>query len=148
MEQQKSGWVRVPIPMSVYDALMVLPIKGRIDGKEYWFRTDVGTLATNIKTWRGRITRLFHKAQEPILDANGKWTKKYSKPFAHHATPHTWRHTFAILHLNAGTRIKFVSRWLGHESEKITESHYGHANSDTNIADEDAYDESLEKQDI
>ena len=53
---------------------------------------------------------------------------------------------FAISHLNAGTDIKIVSRWLGHASVSVTEKHYGHANRSTLIALEDAYDESNRRQ--
>jgi integrase len=56
--------------------------------------------------------------------------------------------TFAISHLNAGTDVKMVSRWLGHSSIIITEAHYGHANQQTHIASELAYDESLKRQGV
>jgi integrase len=136
MEQRKTGWVRIPIPLTVYEALMRLPPKGEKDGTQYWFRTGEGSLTTAITVWRKRQTALFKKAQ----------TGEFGGPFEHHATPHTWRHTFAISHLNAGTDIKAVSRWLGHKNVATTEAHYGHANSATNIASEIAYDESMRRQ--
>src|SRR5262249_14327283 len=68
------------------------------------------------------------------------------KPFLHAVSPHTFRHTFSIAHLNAGTDIKFVSRWLGHRSVTVTEKHYAHAVRGTMLASEDAYDASMERQ--
>lgn len=39
---------------------------------------------------------------------------------------HTLRHTYAARLLSAGVSIFKVSRWLGHSSVLVTESHYGH----------------------
>ncbi len=139
MDQRKMGWVRIPVPISVYDTLTALPTKGEKDGKQYWFRTGVGTLTTAITVWRKRQTTLFKRAQE---SKEGEPNKK----FEHKVSPHIWRHTFAISHLNAGTDIKMVSRWCGHSSVTITEAHYGHANSATNTASDVAYDESMRIQ--
>lgn len=139
-QQKTKTLVRIPIPPELGRALKQLPFKGQRDGKRYWFYTGSGTVKTAIKTWRKRVTKLLAAAQEADGEANHK------QPFEHHATPHTFRHTFAIAHLNARTDIKLVSRWLGHRSVAITEKHYGYANRDTNIASEAAYDESLRRQ--
>jgi integrase len=139
-QQKTKTFVRIPIPSELHEALSVLPFKGQRDGKRYWFYTGVGTIETAIKTWRKRVTKLLAVAQAPADDGT------YEQPFEHHATPHTFRHTFAIAHLNAGTDIKIVSRWLGHQSVAITEKHYGHANRETHITSEAAYDESLKRQ--
>lgn len=61
-------------------------------------------------------------------------------------SPHTLRHTFCISHLNAGTDIKFVSRWCGHKSTAVTEKHYAHAILGTLVASDQAYDESMRRQ--
>lgn len=66
--------------------------------------------------------------------------------FLHKPTTHSFRHTFSTRHLNAGTDIKFVSRWLGHASVLTTEKHYAHAIKGTMIASEEAYDRSFAKQ--
>ncbi len=131
MSQQKTKeWVRVPITREVVDALHSLKFKGESSGKKYWFYTGAGGRDTAVNNWRERISTLFKLAQ---LD----------KPFAHHASSHTWRHTFAISMLNAGVEVKMVSRWLGHSSIKVTEAHYGHANRATHVASERAYDAAL-----
>ena len=81
-------------------------------------------------------------AQQP--DEHGVFQRPFAKP----ASPHSWRHTFAISHLNQGTPIKFVSIWLGHKSQKITEGHYSHANRATNVASEREYAKSMKKQEL
>jgi integrase len=131
MAQKKTGeWVRVPITDEVADALYALPFRGERDGKRYWFWGGDGSIDTAVNHWQERIVKLFRHAQA-------------KRVFAHHASPHTWRHTFAISMLNAGVDIKMVSRWLGHASIKVTESHYAHANAATHAASEQAYDVAL-----
>lgn len=131
MSTQKTGeWVRVPTTNEVADALRALSFKGEKDGKRYWFWTGNGEKDTAINNWRARITELFEAAQAERL-------------FSHSASPHTWRHTFAIDMLNRGVDIKTVSRWLGHKRVETTEKYYGHANRATNIASEIAYHEAL-----
>ena len=66
--------------------------------------------------------------------------------FLNPVSPHVFRHTFAISHLNAGTNVKFVSRWLGHASTAVTEKHYSHAIKSTMLASEEAYDASMRQQ--
>jgi len=147
MAQKKTkDWVYIPLEDQAYQALQSLLFKGERDGKKYWFYTGAGSMRTAVKTWRKRVTRLFtlaliDHAGTPLLDEFGK-----PRRFEHHVTPHSWRHTFAISHLNAGTDIKIVSRWLGHASVAVTEKHYGHVNQSTLIALEDAYDESNRRQ--
>lgn len=91
------------------------------------FYTGNGERDTAITNWRDRVDRLLKLAQRPPY-----------KPFLHHATPHTLRHTFAISALNNGADIKMVSRWLGHSNTKITEAHYSHAIRATHAASEQA----------
>lgn len=131
MSQQKTKeWVRVPITADVADALQGLNFKGERDGKKFWFYTGAGERDTAVNNWRERMSNLFKLAQ-------------VDKPFAHPASSHTWRHTFAISMLNSGVPIKMVSRWLGHSSTRVTEAHYGHANAATHVASEQAYDAAL-----
>jgi len=59
------------------------------------------------------------------------------KPFAHPFSPHCLRHTFAIQHINVGTDVKLISKWLGHESVSITLEHYGNWIKTTQILAED-----------
>jgi len=131
MSTQKTGeWVRVPTTAAVAEALHALPFKGEKDGKRYWFWTGNGEKNTAINNWRDRITELFSVAQA-------------ERRFSHPASPHTWRHTFAIDMLNRGVDIKTVSRWLGHKHVETTEKYYGHANRATNVASEMTYHEAL-----
>jgi integrase len=47
------------------------------------------------------------------------------------------RHTFAIQHINVGTDVKLISRWLGHESVAVTLQHYGNWIKETQKLAED-----------
>src|ERR1700722_823751 len=131
--QQKTGqWARIPVTQEVADALHGLNFKGERDGKKFWFYSGSGGLDTAVNNWRERMDNLFKLAQR-------------ERPFEHHASSHTWRHTFAISMLNQAADIKMVSRWLGHTSIRVTEAHYAHANRATHLASEQAYDEALER---
>jgi integrase len=125
--------VTIPIPPDLVNELRHLDFKGTRDGKRYWFWSGVGQTDTAISNWRDRVSRLLKLAQR-------------EQKFIHSATPHTFRHTFSISHLNNGVDIKTVSRWLGHRSIVTTEKHYSHAIRDTHIAAELAYDASLLRQ--
>ena len=47
------------------------------------------------------------------------------------------RHTFAIQHINVGTGVKLISKWLGHESVAVTLEHYGNWIKETQRLAED-----------
>jgi integrase len=47
------------------------------------------------------------------------------------------RHTFAIQHINVGTDVKLISKWLGHESVAVTLEHYGNWIKETQKLAED-----------
>jgi integrase len=47
------------------------------------------------------------------------------------------RHTFAIQHINVGTDLKLISKWLGHESVAVTLEHYGNWIKETRKLAED-----------
>ena len=132
--QIKTGdLVTIPVPLELVDELKSLKSKGSRGGTHFWFWSGVGESDTAITNWRERVTKLLKLAQR-------------KQKFVHPATPHTFRHTFSISHLNAGVDIKVVSRWLGHRSITTTEKHYSHAVRGTHLAAEEAYDESLRKQ--
>src|SRR5882762_2707787 len=59
------------------------------------------------------------------------------KPFTHAFSPHCLRHTFAIQHINVGTDVKLISKWLGHESVAVTLAHYGNWIKETQKLAED-----------
>jgi integrase/recombinase XerD len=135
---QKTGeWVRIPITTETAQALQLLTFKGERDGRKFWFYTGNGERDTAVNNWRERVDKLLKLAQAPPY-----------KPFMHHATPHTLRHTFAISALNNGADVKMVSRWLGHANTRITELHYSHAIRATHVASEQAYDQMIAKQQL
>jgi integrase len=86
-------------------------------GKKYFFTCTYTTL-------RGRVDSLAERAQK-------------DKPFTHAFSPHCLRHTFAIQHINVGTDVKLISRWLGHESVAVTLQHYGNWIKETQKLAED-----------
>ena len=93
----------VPMPDHVVTKLRALP--GRIEGsKKYFFTCEYSAL-------RERVDTLALRAQAET---------KFLHPFS----PHCLRHTFAIQHLNQGTDIALVSKWLGHKNVAITIAHY------------------------
>jgi integrase len=51
------------------------------------------------------------------------------------------RHTFVIQHIHAGTDIKWISKWLGHESVAVTLEHYGNWIGETKKMAEEASEE-------
>ena len=93
-----------PLPGHVVEMLHALPgqMKG---GKKYFFTCTYTAL-------RMRVDTLAERAQK-------------DKPFTHAFSPHCLRHTFAIQHINVGTDVKLISKWLGHESVAVTLEHYG-----------------------
>lgn len=121
--------VYVPIPNEVAVALQNLPTQCEKDGKRYWFWSGECKTDTAKDNWYTKIMRVVHRVG---LDL--------------HVTPHTFRHTFSIQHLNAGVDIKQVSRWLSHASVTVTERHYSHAILNTLLASDMAFELSLQRQ--
>ena len=132
-QRKPQEWVYVPIPDWVAAELQALPFRASKDGAGYWFWTGRGELATAINNWYRSISDVVKAVQE---------AHKLLNP----VSPHVFRHTFALSHLNAGTNVKFVSRWLGHASTAVTEKHYSHAIKSTMLASEEAYDVSMRQQ--
>jgi integrase len=93
-----------PLPDHVVELLRALPGQ-RKDGKKQFFTCSYTAL-------RMRVDTLAARAQK-------------DRPFAHAFSPHCLRHTFAIQHINVGTDVKLISKWLGHESVAVTLEHYG-----------------------
>jgi len=134
MKQAKTGeFVYVPITNTLYERLQRLTFKGERAGRKYWFWTAKGKLGTAKNNWYTKISKILDTVHE-------------AEPFIHPVTPHTFRHTFSIRHLNAGVNIEIVSKWLGHASIAVTQKHYSHAIRATMIASETAFDASLERQ--
>jgi integrase len=120
-QKKTKEWVYIPIQDSLQTELCQLKFKGEKDGKRYWFWTTEGTEKTAQNNWYRAITNAIAKAKTKIT-------------FRHTCTPHTFRHTFAIWHLNHGMDIKVLSRLLGHGSVAVTEKHYAHATHSTQLA--------------
>ena len=133
-QKKTKEWVYIPIPASLESNLRRLPVKGEMEGRRYWFWTCDGEQKSAINNLYMRIMKIVRRVE------------KEKGPFTHAVTPHTFRHTFSISHLNAGADIKIVSRWLGHKSVAVTEKHYAHAVHGTLLASEEAYDASLRRQ--
>jgi len=132
-QKKPQEWVYMPIPDWVAAELEALPFEGEVNGIKYWFWSGNGAIDTAINNWYRKISRIVKAVEQ---------THKFLNP----VSPHVFRHTFAISHLNAGTDVKFVSRWLGHASTGVTERHYSHAIRSTMLASEEAYDASLRQQ--
>jgi integrase len=105
-----------PLPEHVVEMLKALPGQMK-DGKKYFFTCTYTAL-------RGRVDTLAERAQK-------------DKPFTHAFSPHCLRHTFAIQHINVGTDVKLISKWLGHESVAVTLEHYGNWIKETQKLAED-----------
>src|ERR1022692_4319169 len=105
-----------PLPEHVVEMLNALPGQIR-DGKKYFFTCTYTAL-------RGRIDTLAERAQK-------------DKPFTHAFSPHCLRHTFAIQHIDVGTDVKLISKWLGHEFVAVTLEHYGNWIKETRKLAED-----------
>ena len=105
-----------PLPEHVVDMLNTLPGQMK-DGKKYFFTCTYTAL-------RMRVDTLAERAQK-------------DKPFSHTFSPHCLRHTFAIQHINVGTDVKLISKWLGHESVAVTLEHYGNWIKETQKLAED-----------
>jgi len=106
-------WCTVPIPEFVaHELLMVLPEVNT--HKDYFFWTAKGTAETAAKDWHEKLSEIFEYAG---LEQEGK---------PKHCHPHMFRHTFAVLSLEAGVPLEHVSKAMGHSSVKITERAYAH----------------------
>jgi integrase len=105
-----------PLPEHVVEMLNRLPGQWK-DTKKYFFTSTYTAL-------RMRVDTLAQRAQR-------------DKPFTHAFSPHCLRHTFAIQHINVGTDVKLVSKWLGHESVAVTLAHYGNWIKETQRLAED-----------
>jgi integrase len=89
-----------------------------------------------LKAWRDGLTKPGRHDDKLVFPgADGKsqlvtiktsWETLKTDAKIPNARFHSLRHTFATRHLNAGTPIFAVARWLGHSTEKTTEI-YGHA---------------------
>jgi integrase len=105
-QKKTQEWVYIPVPALVEEDLRSLKFKGEVGGRRYWFWTCEGDDETPWNNWYTKIQKIIKSVDK-------------QKPFLHSVSPHSFTHTFSTSHLNAGTDIKFVSRWLGHKSVSI-----------------------------
>jgi integrase len=105
-----------PVPEHVVEMLRALPGQFQ-NGRKQYFTCSYTAL-------RMRVDALARRAQK-------------GQPFAHAFSPHCLRHTFAIQHINVGTDVKLISKWLGHESVAVTLAHYGNWIKETQRLAED-----------
>ena len=105
IKSSKQQLVVVPLPAFVIGRLKRLPLQ---HGK-YYFCHGSTVLQNAVEAWRVRLEKVFEVAG--ITEDPGS---------------HRFRHTFATALLTLGVSIELVSRWLGHNSVKITEQHYSH----------------------
>jgi hypothetical protein len=101
---QKTGVaVNTVLPDFVVSALAATP---RVTDKLF-FWSGIGKLESIVRSWQTRLRRLFQLANTP----------------GGHA--HRFRDTFAVELLLAGVPIERVSVFLGRQSVRIAEKHYG-----------------------
>ena len=138
--QTRSGWTAdfiaqkngnactVPIPDHVAAALKALPF---LSGKS-WFETGEATWRFRAQHPGAKIAKCFREAQ-----------KKYGA-FAHPASAHSLRHTFAIQHLNNDVPASIVAAWMGDNVATVLK-HYAHAIASTRELAEDTGRASVER---
>jgi integrase/recombinase XerD len=101
---QKTGQhVYVPLPPFLCHRLKQVRIR---HSKYYFLGPRSGDIDVAAEVWRRKLNRAFVKAG--VL----------------HATPHRFRHTFAVELLLRGVPLESVSILLGHNSTRVTERHY------------------------
>ncbi len=142
LTQIKTGSeVMVPLPADICEMLMALPILGEtkqpvilersawrvVSGTQFWFWTaqvdgaDSDTLNQIVesaaKNWSDEVVAVLRETE-----------KQFGK-FAHHSTPHSFRHSFAIYFLNHGVSIEKVAGWMG-DTVEVVQRHYFGENAD------------------
>lgn len=101
----KRRLVVVPMPDFLLKRIKLLPLQ---NGR-YYFAHGTPTIAAQVEAWRKRLAMVFQAAK-----------------ITHDPGSHRFRHTFATDLLERGYSIELVSKWLGHESIKVTQQHYSH----------------------
>ena len=113
-QKKTKKWVFIPIPSgdipdapNVAASLQSLPLTA---GK-YFFLGGKLVLASNVKSWAERVTKLFRKAEE------------HFGPLSVHPHPHRFRHTFAARLLEGGMDVRDVAEFLG-DTVAVVLRHY------------------------
>jgi integrase len=154
LTQIKTGSVvAVPLDDEMLDMLRSLPIYGetkspvvleRSDwtctyGTKFWFwsanlpdgvsdEEKNRIVETAAKNWSDDISEILKRVEQQPLEPGSETKFRFEHP----ATPHTFRHTFAIQMMNAGQSLKQIADWMGDTVETV-QTHYGHLNSDSRV---------------
>jgi len=110
--QKPQAWCTVPVEEWLAEELQSLPLEANTHKDFFW--TGSGTAETAAKDWHAKLKPVFEHA---ALTENNE---------PEHCNPHMFRHSFAVLNLEAGVGLEHVSRAMGHASVKITERVYAH----------------------
>ncbi len=147
LTQIKTGSeVMVPLPEDIYEMLTALPILGQtkhpvilersawrvVSGTQFWFWTAGADGADSDK-----LNQIIESAAKNWSDEVTAVLRETGK-FAHHSTPHSFRHSFAIHFLNNGVRIEKVAGWMG-DTVEVVQRHYFGQNQDWHAKGHDDY---------
>lgn len=106
----------VPLPAHLQALLRDIPLERDSVGPEHPFRTKDIKLSSDTHKWEVRYERLFELAGiTEVRTEQGRLRKPH---------PHMFRDTFAVWYLSAGTRLRTVSKMMGHAKTETTEKAY------------------------
>lgn len=106
----------VPLPAHLQTLLRDIPLERDTAGPEQPFRTKDIQLSSDTHKWEVRYERLFELARiKEVRTEQGRIRKPH---------PHMFRDTFAVWYLSNGTRLRTVSKMMGHAKTETTEKAY------------------------
>ncbi len=106
----------VPLPTHLTAALRDVPLERDSVGPAQPFRTKDIKLGSDVHKWEFRYDQLFRMAGlMEVRTEHGNTRKPH---------PHMFRDTFAVWYLSNGTRLRTVSKMLGHAKTETTEKAY------------------------
>ena len=106
----------VPLPRHLIAMLWDVPLERYSIGSAQPFRTKDIKLGSDVHKWEFRYDQVFRLAGlAEVRTEHGKTRKPH---------PHMFRDTFAVWYLSNGTRLRTVSKMLGHAKTETTERAY------------------------